>query len=159
MRHVIGFVIGVVVAAVILFGSGWASQDAVRGAVSVVAPVSNGRILVGLGVMALVGLVFGLVMVGRLSPLSAFIPSIVLLAWTVVYALDVPRAMSLAPVGPSVQQDLAQAGRGMESLLSTGVFALLGVALFIPVLMPSRWAAPPKRDADEFEETPDQAYY
>jgi hypothetical protein len=159
MRHVLGFVIGVVVAAVILFGTGWASQDVVRGAVSGVAPVSNGRILVGLGVMALAGLVLGLVLVGRISPLAAFVPSMVLLAWTVVYALDVTRAMNLAPVGPALQQDLAQAGRGMVSLLASGVFAMLGVALFIPVLMPSRWAAPPKNDADEFEETPDQAYY
>jgi hypothetical protein len=159
MRHVLGLVIGAVVTAVVLFGSGWASQDAVRGAVTVVAPVGNSHTLIGLGVMAVVGLVVGLVLAGRISPLAAFVPSMVLLAWTVVYALDVTRAMDLAPAGASVQADVAQAGRGMQALVSSGVYGLLGVALFVPVLMPSRWAPRVKDDADDFEETPDQAYY
>ncbi|HEY9524246.1 MAG TPA: hypothetical protein VIR33_13470 [Thermopolyspora sp.] len=158
MRHVFGFVIGAVVTIAVVFGAGWATQDAVQGAVKLVAPVDDGRVLAAIGVMALIGLIIGLVLVGRISPLATFVPSMVLLAWTVVYALDVTRAMSLAPVGPAVQRDLAQAGRGMETLLSSGVFAMLGVALFLPVFMPSRWASRRGDDAG-FEETPDQSYY
>ena len=98
-------------------------------------------------------IVQGLVLVGRVSPLAAFIPSLVLLAWTVVYVLDVSRAAELAPTGPIGQVDLAQSGRGMLSLLSTGVFGMLGVALFVPVLMPSRWAGPVRDEEEEYEET------
>jgi hypothetical protein len=158
MRHVFGFVIGVVVAAVVLFGAGWASQAAAQGAARAVTPLNDGRILAGLGVMLIVGLIVGLVLVGRISPLATFVPSMVLLAWTVVYVIDVDRAKSLAPVGTSLQADLAQAGAGMEQLLATGVFGMLGLALFLPVFMPTRWAS--RRHADEdFEESQDSSYY
>jgi hypothetical protein len=53
-----------------------------------------------------------------------------------------------------VQAELLQAGRGMLTLLSTGVYGLLGVALFLPVLMPSRWARPePDEEQEEYEES------
>lgn len=151
MRHFFGLLLGVVVAAALLLGGGWASQEAVRGAAQSVDPAKDTRMLIALGVMAVVGLLLGLVLVGRVSPLAAFVPSMALLAWTVVYILDVSRAASLVPTGPSVQAELLQAGRGMLTLLSTGVYGLLGVALFLPVLMPSRWARP-EQDEEQEEE-------
>ncbi|MEW9529309.1 hypothetical protein [Microbispora sp. NPDC049125] len=154
MRHFFGLLLGVVVAAALLVGGGWASQEAVRGAAQSIDPVKDGRVLLAIGVMALVGVLLGLILVGRVSPLATFIPSMALLAWTVVYVLDVSRAVSLAPTGPSIQQELVQAGRGMLTLLSTGVYGLIGVALFIPVLMPSRWAGRQRDDdQEEYEET------
>lgn len=154
MRHFFGLLLGVVVAAALLLGGGWASQEAVRGAAQSVDPAKDTRMLIALGVMAVVGLLLGLVLVGRVSPLATFVPSMALLAWTVVYVLDVSRAASLVPSGPSVQAELLQAGRGMLMLLSTGVYALLGVALFLPVLMPSRWARPePDEEQEEYEES------
>jgi hypothetical protein len=159
MRHILGLLAGIVVAAAVLFGGGWAAQEAVRGAAQNVDPVKDGRLLVALGVMIVVGALVGLVLVGRLSPLAAFIPSMVLLAWTVVYALDVTRAADLAPTGASLQKELAQAGQGMQALLFSGVYGLLGVALFIPVLMPSRWSGPPREDVDDYEESSGQEYY
>ncbi|MFC7640020.1 hypothetical protein ACFQX6_02445 [Streptosporangium lutulentum] len=83
----------------------------------------------------------------------------VLLAWTVVYALDVRRAMGLIPDDPAFHEELLQAGRGMGLLLTAGVYALLGVLLFLPVLMPSRWAARVREDEEEYEESGDQGYY
>lgn len=154
MRHFFGLLLGVVVAAAVLLGGGWASQEAVRGAAQSVDPAKDSRMLIALGVMALVGLLLGVVLVGRVSPLAAFVPSMALLAWTVVYILDVSRAASLVPTGASVQLDVQQASRGMLTLLSTGVYALLGVALFLPVLMPSRWAGRERdEEQDEYEET------
>ncbi|TQS27103.1 hypothetical protein [Microbispora sp. KK1-11] len=154
MRHFFGLLLGVVVAAALLLGGGWASQEAVRGAAQSIDPAKDTRMLIALGVMAVVGLLLGLVLVGRVSPLATFVPSMALLAWTVVYVLDVSRAASLLPTGPSVQAELLQAGRGMLTLLSTGVYGLLGVALFLPVLMPSRWARPePDEEQEEYEES------
>jgi hypothetical protein len=152
MRHFFGFLIGVVVAAGLLIGGGWGSQEAVRGVSQNLDPVNDPRMLIALGVMAMMGLLVGLVLVRRPSPLATFVPSLVLLAWTVVYALDASLATSLAPTGPAIRQELAQAGGGMLTLLSTGVYGLLGVALFIPVLMPSRWAGPPQDEEEQEEE-------
>ncbi|WP_246081053.1 hypothetical protein [Nonomuraea mesophila] len=115
---------------------------------------------IALGSMAAVGLVVGLVVAGRVSPLATFLPSMVLLAWTVVYALDVNRALSFVPDEPSMHQLVREAGAGARTLLTTGVFALLGVALFIPVLMPSRWSRGDDDDLDEeYETTPERSYY
>lgn len=158
MRHVIGFLLGIFVTAALLFGTGWAAQGAVLGATTLVAPVNEGKIMAALGAMAAVGLVFGLVMVARLSPLTVFVPSITLLAWTVVYILDVPRALNLAPVASNLHEDLVRAGQGMQTLLAAGVYLLLGIALFIPVLMPSRWAGPDRDDTD-FDESHERSYY
>ncbi|WP_067179661.1 hypothetical protein [Microtetraspora niveoalba] len=152
MRHFFGLLLGALLAAVLLFGGGWAAQELVRGAVSNVNPSGDSRMLIALGVVAVVGLLLGLVLAGRVSPLAAFVPSIALLAWTVVYALDVTRAAGLAPTATSLHEEVVQAGRGMVTLLSTGVYGALGVALFLPVLMPSRWAGPPRDEEDEFEE-------
>ncbi|WP_182905635.1 hypothetical protein [Microbispora sp. H13382] len=151
MRHFFGLLLGVVVGAALLLGGGWASQEAVRGAAQSIDPAKDTRMLIALGVMAVVGLLLGLVLVGRVSPLATFVPSMALLAWTVVYVLDVSRAASLVPTGPSVQAELLQAGRGMLTLLSTGVYGLLGVALFLPVLMPSRWAGREREEEQEEE--------
>ena len=151
MRHFFGLLVGVVVAAALLLGGGWASQEAVRGAAQSVDPANDTRMLIALGVMAVAGLLLGLVLVGGVSPLAAFVPSMALLAWTVVYVLDVSRAASLVPTGPSVEAELLQAGRGMLTLLSTGVYGLLGVALFLPVLMPSRWAGREREEEQEEE--------
>ncbi|MER6831045.1 hypothetical protein ABT352_33990 [Streptosporangium sp. NPDC000563] len=151
MRHVAGVLVGLVVSAVLLFGAGWAVQEAGASLAAVPSAESGSRTWIALGVMAGIGLLVGLVVAGRVSPMAAFVPSIVLLAWTVVYALDVRRAMGLVPDDPTFHEVLLQAGRGMGLLLTSGVYALLGILLFLPVLMPSRWA-PRFRDDEEYEE-------
>ncbi|WP_405150692.1 hypothetical protein OG589_18455 [Sphaerisporangium sp. NBC_01403] len=164
MRHFFGLLLGVVVTAVLLVGTGWASQDALRGmagvanaATGAVDPIRDTKALIGLGAMLAAGLVFGLVVAGRVSPLATFVPSMVLLAWTVIYVLDVNRALSLAPDDPSMNPMIVQAGKGMQDLLGTGVYAMLGIALFVPVLMPSRWAGRERDEEDYEEETSEPA--
>lgn len=157
MRHLGGFLIGLVVTAALLGGGGWAVQQAVGNAAA--TPPDSQKMWIALGAMAAVGLVVGLVTAGRISPLATFVPSMVLLAWTVVYALDVNRALSLIPAEQSVNQIVRDIGSGDKTLLTTGVFALLGVVLFIPVLMPSRWSRQ-RDDLDEdYEATPEGSYY
>lgn len=126
------------------------SQSALQGSQS---------LWIALGSMAAVGLVIGLVVAGRVSPVATFIPSMVLLAWTVVYALDTNRALTMLPDGPSVHQIVREAVTGSKTMLTTGVLALLGVALFIPVLMPSRWSRPYDDDDEEYEQQSGEGGY
>ncbi|GAA2209122.1 hypothetical protein GCM10009850_045800 [Nonomuraea monospora] len=157
MRHLGGLLIGLVVTAAVLLGGGWAVQQAVGTAAA--NPPDSQKMWIALGAMAAVGLVVGLVMAGRISPLATFVPSLVLLAWTVVYALDMNRALSFVPTEPSVNQIVREAGLGAKALLTTGVLALLGVALFIPVLMPSRWSRRDDELDEDYESTPEGSYY
>ncbi|NUR92394.1 MAG: hypothetical protein HOY71_50690 [Nonomuraea sp.] len=145
------------VTAVLLGGGGWAVQQALGSAAA--SPATGQKMWIALGAMAAVGLVVGLVVAGRVSPLATFVPSLVLLAWTVVYALDVNRALSFIPDEPSVNGIIRDAGFGDKTMLTTGVFALLGVAMFIPVLIPSRWARRDYEMDDDYEETPQGSYY
>ncbi|MGW4796288.1 hypothetical protein ACWEPC_28090 [Nonomuraea sp. NPDC004297] len=149
--------VGLVVTAAVLGGGGWAVQQAAANAAA--TPPVDQKLWIALGAMAAVGLVAGLVMAGRISPMATFVPSLVLLAWTVVYALDANRALSFVPVEPSVNQIVRDIGTGARTLLTTGVYALLGVALFIPVLMPSRWSRRDDDLDDDYEATPEGSYY
>lgn len=137
VRHVVGSLLGILVTAVLLGGGGWAVRQAQAGAGAV--PLGGQPVWPALGAMAVVGLVIGSVVAGRVSPLAAFVPSTVLLAWSVVYALDMDRALALVPRGPAVSALFREAGAGNQWLLASGVHALLGTLLFLPVLMPSRW--------------------
>jgi ABC-type branched-subunit amino acid transport system permease subunit len=132
-------------------------QQAVGSAAA--APPNSQQMWIALGAMAAVGLVVGLVVAGRVSPLATFVPSMVLLAWTVIYALDVNRALSLIPSEPSVNQIIRDAGFGAKTMLTTGVFALLGVAMFIPVLMPSRWSRQRDDMDEDYEPASESSYY
>jgi ABC-type branched-subunit amino acid transport system permease subunit len=132
-------------------------QQAVGSAAA--APPNSQQMWIALGAMAAVGLVVGLVVAGRVSPLATFVPSMVLLAWTVIYALDVNRALSLIPSEPSVNQIIRDAGFGAKTMLTTGVFALLGVAMFIPVLMPSRWSRQRDDMDEDYEPASESTYY
>jgi ABC-type branched-subunit amino acid transport system permease subunit len=146
-----------VVTVALLGGGGWAVQQAVGNTAA--APPDSQKLWIALGAMAAVGLVFGLVVAGRISPLATFVPSMVLLAWTVVYALDMNRAISLIPAEPSVNEIIREAGAGARTMLTTGVLALLGVALFIPVLMPSRWSRRRDDIEDDYESSPEGNNY
>ena len=157
MRHFAGLLIGLVVTAALLGGGGWAVQQALGSAAA--SPAGGQKMWIALGAMAAVGLVVGLVVAGRVSPLATFVPSLVLLAWTVVYALDMNRALSLIPDQASVNGIVRDAAFGDKTLLTTGVFALLGVAMFIPVLIPSRWARREYEVGEDYEQTPEGSYY
>jgi hypothetical protein len=68
-----------------------------------------------------------------ISPLAAGLPGLALLAWTGLYLFSVRRAVQYIPLKSQTY------GTGFEALLFDGVLALAGLAMIIPLFVPSRW--------------------
>jgi len=133
MRHLFGVVLGVVTGAALFAGAGW-------GVAKITALHASGRSLTSThGIMALaavlaVGLLLGiLVAVPGISPLGAGLPGLVLLAWSALLLVSTSRATRLIPLhGHSF-------AAGFASMLTTGVLALAGAVMIVPLFVPSRW--------------------
>ena len=142
MRHWIGLVLAIALAAALFFGAAWgmtrlAALPAHGGSMTSI------RGLTSLGAMAGVGLLLGILIAApRISPLATGLPGLVLLAWTALYALSNTRAVRLIPLKKE------PSGAGFHILLADGVAALLGVAMIFPMFVPSRWRQPGGRDHD-----------
>jgi hypothetical protein len=88
----------------------------------------------GFGALLAVGLVAGiLIAVPRVSPLASGLPGLVLLAWTGLYLFSARHAVRYIPLKTRAY------GSGFEDLLFDGVLALAGLAMVIPLFVPSRW--------------------
>jgi hypothetical protein len=59
----------------------------------------------------------------------------VLIAWTIVYGFSVRRAVHYIPLRGDTY------GLGFEAMLMNGVLAAAGLALIVPLFIPSRWRA------------------
>jgi hypothetical protein len=158
MRHLYGVGLGVLLAAAVFFGAAWGyvllgnGIDASAAANSGRPPADggglpatggslfqNGHVMTGGSLMLAVGLAAGLLMVlPRVSPLAAGLPGLVLLAWTVLFVSDVRDAVRLIPLK---SQD---AGTGFELLLFSGVLGMAGLAMIVPLFIPSRWRRAPR---------------
>jgi hypothetical protein len=91
-------------------------------------------VLEGFGALLAVGLVAGiLIAVPRISPLASGLPGLVLLAWTGLYLYSARRAVQYIPLKTRAY------GSGFEDMLFDGVLALAGLAMIIPLFVPSRW--------------------
>jgi hypothetical protein len=146
MRHVLGFVLGVLLAPALAYGAGWGFARAGAALDPVGRAITDSTELYGaFALMAAVGLVVGIVMVARwASPLATLIPALGLIGWTVYFMIDPKEALDLpSKVPPAGELDAA-----LQLLLASGVFALMGFALFIPTWVPHRW-----RRRDEEDET------
>ena len=94
----------------------------------------NHAVLEGFGALLGVGLIAGLLIaVPRISPLAAGLPGLALLAWTGLYLVSVRRAVHYIPLKTRPY------GVGFEAMLFDGVLALIGLAMIIPLFIPSRW--------------------
>ena len=144
MRHVMGIVLAVGMAAALFFAAGWGYDHLLRvpaaggGAPSLPAGggglLHDNTVLYALGALAGTGLLGGLlVAVRRVSPLAPGLPGLVLIAWTVVYGLGVRRAVHYIPLRGTAY------GVGFEALLMNGLLAAAGLALVVPLFVPSRW--------------------
>ena len=81
-----------------------------------------------------VGLVVGLLIaIPWVSPLAAGLPGLALLALTGLYLASVRHAVHLIPLKTHIY------GQGFEAMLFNGVLALVGLAMVIPLFVPSRW--------------------
>ena len=144
MRHFSGIVLAIVTALAIFFGGGWgylrllqvptahepqASLPAGGGSL-----LHNHQVLFSLAALLAVGLLIGLLMaVPWVSPLASGLPGLALLALTGLYLARVHQAVQLIPLRTRPY------GLGFEALLFNGLLAAAGLAMVVPLFVPSRW--------------------
>ena len=148
MRHVIGIGLAVGLAAAVFFAASWGYLRLLR------IPVANGgastlpaqggellndsNVLYAFAAVAGTALLAGIfIAVRQVSPLAAGLPGLALIAWTVVYGFSVRRAVHYIPLRGDTY------GLGFEAMLMNGVLAAAGLALVVPLFIPSRWRARP----------------
>lgn len=144
MRHVLGFVLAIVMALAVFFGASWGylrllRVPVVNGATSTL-PAAGGsllhdkNVLLAFAALAGVALLAGiLIAVPRISPLAAGLSGLLFIAWSVVYGINVQQAVRYIPLKHDAFGD------GFEALLFNGLLAVMGVVLLIPLFVPSRW--------------------
>jgi hypothetical protein len=149
MRHLLGVVLAVGLAAAVFFAASWGYLRLLR------IPVVNGgastlpaqggsllhdtNVLYAFAAVAGTGLLAGIfIAVRRISPLAAGLPGLALIAWTVVYGFSVRRAVHYIPLRGDTY------GVGFEAMLMNGVLAAAGLAFVIPLFLPSRWRTRPR---------------
>jgi hypothetical protein len=141
MRHLIGVGLAVVMAAAVFFAASWGYLKLLTGpARSGVLPAGGGSLIhdhavvEGFAALLAVGLLAGILMaLPVISPLASGLPGLVLLAWTGLYLFNAQRAVRYIPLKSQTY------GTGFADLLFNGVLALVGVAMIIPLFVPSRW--------------------
>ena len=146
MRHVIGIGLAIGLAAAVFFAASWGYLRLLR------IPVANGgastlpaqgggllhdaNVLYAFAAVAGTALLAGIfIAVRQISPLAAGLPGLALIAWTVVYGFSVRRAVHYIPLRGDTY------GLGFEAMLMNGVLAAAGLALIVPLFIPSRWRA------------------
>jgi len=164
MRHLMGVVLAIVMAAVVFFAASWGYLKLLigpagpgRGALPAAGGslLHNHAVLEGFGALLGAGLVAGLLIATpRISPLAAGLPGLVLLGWTGLYLFSVRHAVQYIPLKSKAY------GAGFEAMLFDGVLALAGLAMIIPLFVPSRWrskkaAAEPESYAGSTASFPD----
>jgi hypothetical protein len=142
MRHLIGIALAMVMAVALFLLGAWGYQWLVRAASVSVLPAGSGsllpdhRTLAALIAVAVTGMLAGiLVTAPRISPLAAGLPGLLLLGWTALYVVSTRHAVGLVPLKSHVY------GTGLEAMLRTGILGAAGLAMIIPLFVPSRWRA------------------
>jgi hypothetical protein len=156
MRHLVGIALAMVMAAALFLLGAWGYQWLVRAASVSVLPAGGGsllpdhRTLAALIAVAVTGMLAGiLVTTPRISPLAAGLPGLLLLGWTALYVVSTRHAVGLVPLKSHVY------GAGLEEMLRSGILGAAGLAMVIPLFVPSRWrarraAAPEDAETSEF---------
>jgi hypothetical protein len=154
MRHRIGLVLAVIMAGVLFFPGAWGYLRLLRlptpGDQLSNLPAGGGSLLayhhVLLALAALVGtaLLAGiLIVVPRVSPLATGLPGLLLIGWTVLYLVNVRQGVDLIPLRAD------PFGAGFEAMLFNGVLGAAGLAMILPMFVPSRWRARQLDDSDD----------
>jgi hypothetical protein len=145
MRHLIGVALAIAMAAAVFFAGSWGYLKLLIGpAKGGVLPAAGGSlihnhaVLEGFGALLGVGLLAGILMVlPMISPLASGLPGLAMLGWTGLYLFSVRRAVQYIPLKSQTY------GTGFEALLFDGVLAMAGLAMIIPLFVPSRWRSRP----------------
>jgi hypothetical protein len=149
MRHVTGLVLAIGLAAAVFFAAGWGYLRLLRaGLVNPGAPALPGpganllhdtTVLYGVAALAGTALLAGVFAAApRISPLAAGLPGLALVGWSVWYALSMRQAVLHIPLRADAY------GAGFTALLENGLLAAAGLALVVPLFIPSRWHARPR---------------
>jgi hypothetical protein len=143
MRHVTGIGLAVVMIFAMFFVGAWGYRRLLPLSASAALTAQVGSLLSHQGVLAAVaavaatGLAAGILAVWpRISPLAAGLPGLLLIAWTVLYVVSVRRAVELIPLRS------LSFGVGWEGMLFGGVLGGAGLAMIVPMFVPSRWRRP-----------------
>ncbi len=131
MRHLLGLLLAVLAAAALFFAASWGfMQLAARPAPALTSPHG----MAALGALAGTGLLLGLLLcVPAVSPLAAGLPGLLLLGLTGALVGNAQQTLRHLPLKGS------GFGAGFEGLLTHGVLALAGLAMIVPLFLPSRW--------------------
>jgi hypothetical protein len=139
MRHLYGAVLAIALAAAVFFAASWGNYK--LGAAGL--PTTNGSlfsdhtILGAMGALLGTGLLAGLLItIPWVSPLASGLPGLALLGWTGLYLGNVHDALRFIPLKGY------DYGLGFQALLISGVLGLAGIAMIIPMFIPSRWIRP-----------------
>jgi hypothetical protein len=146
MRHVTGIGLAVVLAGAVFFGGGWGYVRLLRASLAnpatseLPAPGANllhdTTVLYGVAALAGAALLAGIFAAApRISPLAAGLPGLALAGWSVWYALRMRLAVQYIPLRAD------SFGAGFEAMLENGLLAAAGLALVVPLFIPSRWRA------------------
>jgi hypothetical protein len=148
MRHRIGIILAVIMAGVLFFPGAWGylrllSLPAPADQLSHL-PAGGGSLLSDhhmllalaafIGTLLLVGI---LIAMPRISPLAAGLPGLLLIGWTALYLVNVRQGVDLIPLRAD------PFGAGFEAMLFNGVLGAVGLAMILPMFVPSRWRARP----------------
>jgi hypothetical protein len=133
VRHLTGVMLAAVIAVALFFLAGWGSAriSALSGHGGGLASQSG---LLAICAVVGTGLLVGIaIAVPSVSPLAAGLPGLLLLAWSVLLVVSQAHAIDLVPMRERAT------GAGFEALLRNGTLALAGIAMIIPLFLPSRW--------------------
>jgi hypothetical protein len=149
MRHVTGFGLAIALAGGVFFAAGWGYLRLLRIALStggspgLPAPGANllhdTAVLYPVAALAGTALLAGVFAAApRVSPLAAGLPGLALVAWSVWYGLSMNPAVRHIPLRAD------SFGAGFAAMLESGLLAAAGLALVVPLFIPSRWRARPR---------------
>jgi hypothetical protein len=143
MRHLLGVVLAVAMAAALFFGAGWAIAR-IMAARAQGLTIASAHDRTALAALAGTGLLLGIgVAAPRISPLAAGLPGLAMVGWSVYFVVSASRALRLVPLKHQV------AAGGITTMLTTGLLAALGLAMIVPLFVPSRWWRGPGADDED----------
>jgi len=144
-RHLIGIGLAIVMVLVMFFAGAWGYVRLLRLPAQAGAPLSampaqggsllsNTGVLTALGAVAATAILAGiLIAVPRISAFAAGLAGLFAIAWQALYLVSVHRAVAIIPLRAHAF------GAGWEALLFNGILGTAGLAMIIPLFLPSRW--------------------
>jgi hypothetical protein len=138
MRHLIGVILALAMSAALFFGAGlgiW-RITALSGSASGlgVGALGSTTNLVPLAALLGAGLLLGvLLLVPRASPLGTGLPGLLLLGWSGWLVVRGKHVLTYVPMAGS------HYAAGFTAMLGSGVLIFLGLAMIVPLFVPSRW--------------------